>query len=160
MSHETIEAKVTHHFKASPERVYDAMTEPGKARLWNEAWLKQAGLTGPIVRFEMDVREGGSFFYADMRDGEEARAWGTFRVLHRPTKIQHTWFVDESEEENEVSLVTIIIEPAPDGEGSTVTLYHEMGAEWADYVERTEEGWSKMLYAVDGLLEAEGSAAS
>jgi uncharacterized protein YndB with AHSA1/START domain len=159
MSSETIEAKVTHHFTASPERVYDAMTEPAKARLWNEAWLRQAGLPGPIVRFEMDVREGGAFFYSDMRDGVEAGAWGTFRALHRPTKVQYTWFVDESEEEG-VSLVTIIIEPAPDGEGSTVTLYHEMDAEWVDYVEQTEAGWGKMLHAVDGLLTAEGASAS
>lgn len=152
---EKIEAKVTHHFRASPDRVYDAVTDPQKARLWNEAWMAQAGLTGPIVRFEMDVREGGKFFYSDMRDGEEAQAWGTFLVLHRPNKIQHTWIVDESEEDDP-SMVTIIIEPAPDGRGSTVTLYHEMNAEWEEYLKRTEQGWMKMLLAVDGLLEAEG----
>jgi uncharacterized protein YndB with AHSA1/START domain len=131
------------------------MTDPEKARLWNEAWLAQGGLKGEIVRFEMDVREGGTFFYSDVRDGEESKAWGTFLVLHRPTKIQHTWYVDESEE-GELSLVTTIIEPAPDGKGSTVTLYHEMNAEWEEYLERTEQGWMKMLLAVDGLLEAEG----
>jgi len=40
----------------------------------------------------------------------------------------------------------------PDGDGCVVTIVHEMDAEWSDYVERTESGWSRMLAAVDNLV--------
>jgi len=151
---EKIETKVTHHFAASPERVYDAMTDPEKVRLWQRAWLVESGLPGEITHCEIDPRVGGTFLYAGLRNGREARHWGTFLELDRPTKIVHTWIVDKSEEDDP-SLVTIIIEPAPDGDGSTVTLYNEMDAQWADYREGTEKGWLAMLAAIDGLLSGE-----
>jgi uncharacterized protein YndB with AHSA1/START domain len=153
---ERIEAKVTHHFAASPERVYDAMTDPEQVRRWQRAWLIQGGLPGVVTHCEIDPQVGGKFLYADMRDGDEARHWGTFLALERPIKIAHTWIVDESEEDDP-SVVTIIIEPAPVGNGTTVTLYNEMDAQWADYRERTERGWMAMLTAVDGLPSAQGA---
>lgn len=151
-----IEAKVTHHFAASPERVYDAMTDPDQVRLWQQAWLLEGHASGGITRCEIDPHVGGKFVYAGTRDGEETGAWGTFLALERPTKIVHTWIVDESEEDDP-SVVTIIIEPAPEGDGATVTLYNEMDAQWADYRERTEKAWMAMLTAIDGLLSAQGA---
>lgn len=152
---DTIEAKVTHRFKASPERVYDAFLDPVKVRLWQQAWGLQAGTAGEMTACEIDPVVGGKFLFADMREDGEARHWGTFQALDRPRKIAFTWFTDPSEED-ELSLVTLIIEPAPDEPGAVVTLYHEMGGQWADWVPQTEKGWITMLEAIDAVLLAEG----
>ncbi len=69
--------------------------------------------------------------------------------LDRPRKIVFTWIVSESEEADP-SKVTLSIQP--EAEGCLVTLIHEMDAKWAEYVSRTEGGWSRMLEHVDLLL--------
>jgi uncharacterized protein YndB with AHSA1/START domain len=142
-------AKVTHRFAASPERVYDAWLDPAKLRAWMSAALKQMGLSGEMKRVEVDARVGGKFFFSDMREAGEARHWGTYRVLDRPRRIEFTWIVDASQED-EPSIVTITIEP--DGSGSLVTIEH--AKIFASYVERVESGWSNMLRAVDAMLQA------
>lgn len=145
-----IEAKVTHRFKASADRVYDAWLDPKKGRLWMEAALIQLGLAGDIQRVEIDARVGGKFFFSDMRDGTEARHWGTYLELDRPRKIAFTWIVDEAEEADP-SKVALTIEP--DGEGCIATIVHEMDAKWADFISQTEGGWSGMLRAIDAWLD-------
>lgn len=150
MSQNTIEAKVTHHFAAAPEAVFDALTEPASVRLWQAEWLAR-GPGGEMVTCEIDAREGGSFLYVDRRAEGEARARGTFLAVERPTKLSFTWIADESAAE-ETSVVTVILEPAPDGNGSTATLYHEMDAQWADHREATERAWRTMLEAVDAVM--------
>lgn len=154
MAH-SIEAKVTHRFKASPERVYDALLDPQKVRLWQQAWGRQAGLSGEMTACEIDPVVGGSFLFADRRADGEARHWGRFETLERPKKIAFTWYTDPSEE-GQLSLVTLIIEPEPDGPGAIVTLYHEMEPQWAETITQTEQGWITMLMAIDGVLLAEG----
>ncbi len=145
----TIEARVTHRFKATAERVYDAWLDPERVRLWIAAALKTWGLPGEIERIEIDARVGGKFFFSDIRDGKPARHWGTYLELDRPRKIVFTWIVDESEEANP-STVTLTIQPEPDG--CVATIVHEMDQEWAEYVAQTESGWGRMLQAVDGVL--------
>jgi uncharacterized protein YndB with AHSA1/START domain len=145
----TIEARVTHRFKAAAERVYDAWLNPDQVRAWMAATTRSLGLAGDIRRVEIDARVGGRFFFSDMRDGEEARHWGTYLQLDRPRKIVFTWIVDESEEANP-STVTLTIESEP--EGCTAIIVHEMDAEWEAYRSRTESGWARMLHEVDRLL--------
>lgn len=152
---EKIEAKVTHRFKASPSQVYDTYLDPERARLWQRAWLQQSGLKGELTECQIDPVVGGQFLFADWRDEGEARHWGTFKALHRPTRIAFTWITDPSQEADP-SLVTIIIEPEPDGPGAVATLYHEMDAQWADTIKQTERGWIAMLMGIDAMLIAEG----
>jgi uncharacterized protein YndB with AHSA1/START domain len=140
-------AQVTHRFAASPERVYDAWLDPAKLRLWMSAALKEMGLSGEIKRIDVDPRIGGTFFFSDMREAGEAKHWGTYRVLDRPRKIEFTWIVDASEND-EPSVVTITIEP--DGTGCVATIAH--AKIWASYVEKVEMGWSRMLRAIDTML--------
>jgi uncharacterized protein YndB with AHSA1/START domain len=144
-----IEAKVSHRFKAPAERVYDAWLDPEKTRAWMAASLRSFGLPGDIQRIEIDTRVGGKFFFSDIRDGTEARHWGTYLELDRPRKIVFTWIVDESEEDNP-SRVTLTIEP--DADGCVATIVHAMDPKWAEYVARTEDGWGRMLRHVDALL--------
>jgi uncharacterized protein YndB with AHSA1/START domain len=144
-----IEAKVSHHLKAPAERVYDAWLDPEQARIWMTAALKSLGLTGDIQRIEIDAKVGGKFFFSDMRDGTEARHWGTYLELDRPTRIVFTWIVDESEEANP-SKVTLTIQP--EANGCVATIIHEMDKAWIDYVAQTENGWARMLQQVGNIL--------
>jgi uncharacterized protein YndB with AHSA1/START domain len=144
-----VEAKVVHRFKAAPERVYDAWLRPETVRIWLQAALRQGGLSGDLRTIEIDPRVGGRFVFSDMRDAGEARHWGTYLVLDRPREIVFTWITDKSEEANP-SKVTLTIEK--DGEGSIVTLTHEMDRKWTEYVSRTERGWARMLDAIGELL--------
>jgi uncharacterized protein YndB with AHSA1/START domain len=144
-----IEARVSHRFKASAERVFDSWLDPEQVRLWIAASLKSFGLAGDIRRIEIDARVGGRFYFSDMRDGTEARHWGTYLELDRPRKIVFTWIVDESEEANP-STVTLTIQTEPDG--CTAIIVHELDAKWVDYIARTESGWAGMLNEVERLL--------
>ncbi|MBI3837458.1 MAG: SRPBCC domain-containing protein [Planctomycetia bacterium] len=144
-----IEARVSHRFKASAERVYDAWLNPEKVRAWMAAALRSFGLAGDIRRIEIDARVGGKFYFSDMRDGTEATHWGTYLELDRPRKIVFTWIVAESEEANP-STVTLTIQS--DSDGCVATIVHEMDAKWVDYVSRTETGWAQMLHEVECLL--------
>jgi uncharacterized protein YndB with AHSA1/START domain len=146
---QTIEARTSHHFHMPAERVYDAWLDPSSARVWMAAALRTWGLAGDLRRIEIDARVGGKFFFSDIRNGEEARHWGTYLELDRPRKIVFTWIVDESEEANP-STVTLTIEPEPDG--CTATIVQEMDAKWVDYISQTESGWSRMLAEVDHFL--------
>ena len=47
----------------------------------------------------------------------------------------------------------VSVDVAPREEGSELTLTHELHPDWADYAERTEAGWKKML---DGLAAVLG----
>ncbi len=156
---DTLELKVTHRFAASPERVYDAVLDPGRARLWQQAWLAQTGGAGTVITCEIDPVVGGRFQFASRGpDAVMARSWGRYLRLERPHLLEFTWIVDPAEEDNP-SVVTLIIEPEPEGRGAVVTLYNPLGEGWEDYRERTERAWIAMLGAIDGVLRAEGPAA-
>jgi len=146
---EKIEVKVSHRFKASAERVYDAWLDPDKVRLRTTTALQSMGLSGEIAQCEIDATVGGTFLISDMRDGNEAKHWGTYLELERPRKIVFTWITDESEE-SDPSKVSLTIEP--DGDGCLVTIVHELDAKWADYKEQTAMGWSSALQATERVL--------
>lgn len=143
---ERVYANASLRFEASPERVFDAWLDPQKARVWMAAALREMGLPGDIRRVQIDTRVGGSFTFSDMRDGVEARHWGTYLEMDRPRRLVFTWIVDESEEADP-SKVTLTIEP--DGAGCIATVVHELDAAWVEYVARTEEGWTRMLHAIN-----------
>lgn len=144
-----IQARATHRFKASPERVFDAWLDPSKVRVWMAAALREMGLAGDIREVRIEPRIGGSFFFSDMRDGSEARHWGTYLELDRPHRLVFTWIVDSSGEADP-SKVALSIEP--DGDGCIATIVHDLDPAWAAYASRTEQGWARMLGAIDATL--------
>lgn len=144
----TVEARVQHRFKsATAEDVFDAWLNEDDVRAWMGAALKTHGQAGDIRRIEIDPRPGGSFFFSDMRDGEEAEHWGTYRALERPRLIEFTWFTSKKDEKESTSLVRVEI--TPETEGCSVVLTHEMDAAYADYREQTQKGWNTMLASIE-----------
>ena len=145
-----VQAVVTHRFQAPAERVFDAWLDPVLIREGLRSALFDMGLPGTITTVKVDPRVGGTFEFADQRPGVEARHWGTYLALERPRKVQFTWVTDPSEDEQS-SIVTVSI--TRDGSGCRVELVHDMSAEWREYVERTQVGWSRMLAAIGELCE-------
>ncbi len=144
-----LEVTVSHRFRASAERVYDAWLNPDKVRVWMRTAGQRMGLSGDIGQIEIDPKVDGAFLFSDMRDGVETKHWGTYLELDRPHRIVFTWIIDEAEE-SDPGRVNLTIEL--DGEGCIVTIVHDMDAKWADYEEQTKNGWSCMMQAIDALL--------
>ena len=145
-----VKAAVTIRVAAQPEAVYDAWLDPASVRTWMSASLRAMGLPGDVRSVEIDARLNGRFLWSDMREGGEARHWGSYLELDRPRRISFTWIVDESEEADP-SRVMLTIEP--DGDGCHASIVHWLDADWASYIPQTENGWSNMLRAVADLLE-------
>lgn len=144
----TIEARVSHQFRAPAGQVYDDWLDPAKARRWMAAALQTMGLAGDMKQIEIDARVGGKFLFTDQRGEVEARHWGAYLELERPRRIVFTWIVDESEE-SKPSTVFLTIQP--DGDSCVVTIVHQLDAAWADYVPRVEAGWGNMLAAIERI---------
>lgn len=151
-----IEARVGEQLRCTPEQLFSAWLEPPQIRQWMASALKTYGLPGELRRIETDARVGGKFCFSDMRNGAEAVHVGSYLELERPRRIVFTWMVgataEEAEKETNPSKVTLKIEPAADG--CIATMVHEMDAKWAEYVSRTEDGWRRMLRAIEALYAA------
>ena len=49
----------------------------------------------------------------------------------------------------------VTVEIASVAEGCELTLTHQIPAEWAEFVNRTKEGWTKMLASLEKTLAQE-----
>lgn len=146
-----IEAKTVHEFKTvAAERVFDAWLAPDTVRQWLSSALQSLGLAGDIRRIEIDPRVGGRFTFSDQRGEDEAVHWGTYLELDRPRKIVFTWFTTVEDEREGSSVVTLTL--APKGAGCVATIVHRLSAKYAEYVQRTAQGWERMLVHTEKLL--------
>ncbi|MCW9705662.1 SRPBCC family protein [Fodinibius salsisoli] len=150
MTHQTQKekprVKVEKEFNVPAQQVFDAWLEPDMLSKW---------MFGPDVREEevvslhTDAIEGGTFSFVVRRDGEELDHRGTYREVERPHRLVFTWGVDQ--EAGDESVVTINIKST--ATGCHLTLVHVMDPKWADYAERTREGWTYMLGKLDTILK-------
>ena len=146
MSRESpIAARVVRRFDAPPERVFDAWLDPAQLGRW---------MFGPAVREEevvslsLDPRVGGGFSFVVRRGEAVIDRVGRYREIVRPLLLVFTWGIaGEPHGESKV-----IVEIRPSGNGSELTLTHEMAPRWLEFVGRSEEAWRKMLDALDAAL--------
>lgn len=135
--------KVVHRFKSAPERVFDAWLAPEIIGQW---------MFGPklrdeeILRISIDAQVGGSFSFLVRRQGEDIDHVGRYLEIDRPRRLVFTWGIGEGDSS------LIVVEIAPDGTGCELTLTHELHPDWAEYAERTEAGWTKMLGVLAEVL--------
>ena len=142
MSPETessVSARVTRRFSSSPERVFDVWLDPGKVPQWFAPEL------GEMVRVEIDPRVGGSFSFMQRRDGEDVDHVGEYLEIDRPRRLVFTWGVPPEPPDKS----RVLIDITPLETGCELTLTHELHPDWADYVDRTEAAWAKMLDTMD-----------
>lgn len=144
-SEASLTVRVTRRFTAPPENVFDAWLKPELIAGWMFA---HTGLEEDVVRLATDPRVGGAFSFLVRRQGQEIDHMGHYHEVDRPRRLVFSWTIAPHPEEG--SLVTIDIVPLE--EGCELTLTHEIPAEFAEFVQRTEEGWTKMLKALDEAL--------
>jgi uncharacterized protein YndB with AHSA1/START domain len=134
-------------FKVPPQRVYDAILSTEMIGRF---------MFGPLLREEEilhirnDPRVGGVFSYKVRRGDDVIDHIGRFLELDPPRRIAFTWAIAEESDDGDPSIVTIDIAPTPDG--CSVRLMHEMPPEWADFIDRSRQGWEKMLGVLATLL--------
>jgi uncharacterized protein YndB with AHSA1/START domain len=134
----TAVVRVSHHFAAPAEFVFDAWLEPALIERW---------MFGPAVRDEeiidlkVDPRIGGSFSFVVRRQGKPIDHVGTYREIDRPRRLAFTWGV--AGDSAGKSVVTVEIKPT--AHGCELQLTHAMDRRWAEFANRVQEGWTKML---------------
>ena len=152
---ETRTVRITRHYPASPEQVFDAWLTPALARRF---LFSVPG--GEMVRAEVDARVGGGFTFTDRRPGgsgsgggdaaggsQDVAHVGQYEVIERPRKLVFSFGVPQFTRET----TRVTLDFAGEAGGCALTLTHE--GVWADYAERTQQGWTMML---EGLGRALG----
>jgi uncharacterized protein YndB with AHSA1/START domain len=143
----TVRTRVTRRFSASAERVFDAWLDPGKVMQWMST-PHNHGISGHMVRAEIDARVGGGFSFVDLRDGEEVDHVGEYLEIDRPRRLVFTWSVPKLSPDAD----RVIVEIEPLETGCELTLTCEMHPNWADYAPQTEKGWTMLVDAIAEVL--------
>jgi len=141
LSQEPLTIRVTHRFRASPERVFDAWLAPESAGKWLFATP-----TGRMVRVEVDPRVGGRFAFVDRRGGEEVEHLGEYLALERPHCLVFRFAVPKFSPER----TRVCLEIVPGDGGCMLTLTHE--GVLSAYASRTAEGWTTILDGLEAAL--------
>lgn len=128
--------------KASPARVWAAITQPDLMMQW---WGPDAGPTLSVVA---DVRPGGRFSVVfRLLDGSEHNPAGIYREVVPERKLAFTWDLPETEEQE--SLVTFLLEPFEGG--VELTLRHEHLPD-EESRKSHEAGWAGLLQKLPAFL--------
>jgi uncharacterized protein YndB with AHSA1/START domain len=139
---EKFTVQVTHRYKSSAERVFDAWLNPEITIKWMFATE-----TGTMVRADVDARVGGRFNFTDRRDGEDVEHIGEYLEIDRPRRLVFTFGVPKYS--NEMSRVTVEIEPLPDG--SELKLTNEGIPQ--EYRADTQRGWTTLLGRLETIVD-------
>jgi uncharacterized protein YndB with AHSA1/START domain len=133
-------------FSVPPQRVYDAILD---------SKMISRFMFGPLLREEKilhirnEPKVGGEFSYKVRRGEHEIDHVGKFLELIPPKRIVFTWGI-AGESDGDGSTVAIDITPTPDG--CSLRLMHEMPAQWADFLDRSQAAWQKMFGVLATLL--------
>jgi uncharacterized protein YndB with AHSA1/START domain len=126
--------------RATPERLFEAWTQPGQLKQW---WGPE---TVTCIAAEVDLRVGGRYRLANQfPDGSVVWIIGEFQVIEAPYRLTYTWQIEESSGSSE--LVTVRFEPHGGEIEVTVTHTRILDRTTRD---RHEQGW---LGCLKGLVE-------
>lgn len=135
---------ISRKFDASAEHVFDAWLDPDTARNWFFA-------TGPgeMVRYDMEPHVGGSFVFTERRDGQDVEHVGEYLEIERPHRLVFIFAVPAFDPEPS----TVTVEISRLDKGCGLPLTHLFKAEYAEFEDRTRQGWTTMLTALAAQLE-------
>lgn len=131
--------EVSRRLSATPEQAFDAWLDPRSASRW--LFATEGGV---MERCEIEPRVGGRFTIVERRGADLAEHFGEYVELDRPTRLAFDFWTSFSDERTRVT-----VDIGRYGDGSLLTLTHD--GVWADYEEKTRQGWSKIL---NGLADA------
>lgn len=130
-------------FKAAPEKVWRAWTDPQTLKQWmapSDAFA--------VLLAEADVRVGGRYrIVMKSPDGEEHDVSGVYREVTLNRKLVYTWAWKGTPERE--SLVTVELRAA--GSGTELTLKHEQFVDAAAR-DRHQHGWDGCIGRLERLL--------
>jgi uncharacterized protein YndB with AHSA1/START domain len=132
---------IKRRFKASPEKVYAAWTEPEKLAHW----------MGPVgvlrVEAECDLRVGGRYHIKMVTADDQHDVSGVYREIVPNEKLVFTWAWKSTPERE--SLVTLTFKK--DGDGTIMTLSHE---QFFDETARDNHrtGWTGTMDKLENYL--------
>jgi len=140
-------ARVSRHIDAAPARVFDA---------WLDTNLLGRWMFGPgvrdeeIIHIKVNPMEGGSFSFKVRRGDSEIDHIGEYLEIQRPNRLIFTWGVQQDEG---TEFSRVVVEIAAEDRGCVLSIIHEMGAEWAGFVERAQRSWQLMADKLAESLE-------
>jgi uncharacterized protein YndB with AHSA1/START domain len=132
---------------ASPERIFDAWTQPEHLLVW---WGPR-----PVTcsGAEVDLRVGGRYRIANaVPDGTTVIIEGEFREIERPRKLVYTWRMGQGATES--SLVTVHFEAR--GDATQVIVVHDQIPS-AAVRESHQAGWNGCLEGLRTYFDASQS---
>lgn len=140
-----VRLSLTRSFAAPPERVFDAWLNPQDVGRFLFATPQ-----GEMQQVEIDARVGGEGLVVERRPLGDVRHRLRFELIDRPRRLVFLFAADPSSEDDWTRVSIDIIEtPA----GCALTLTHEMGAAWAQFVAQTHRGWTMILEGLAGVAE-------
>lgn len=117
MKRQLASVTLVRRIKATPARVWAAITQPDQMLLW---WGPDAG---PTLRVDCDVRPGGRFSVVFRTlDGQEYNPTGVYQDVVPEQRLAFTWDLPGTPEPK--SLVTFVLVPIDDGVELTLTHEH------------------------------------
>lgn len=142
---ENVSLTIRRTLAAPVDHVFRAWTDP----VWLARWFR-ASPAHECSLAETDLRVGGGFRLA-MRapDGDEHRAFGTYREIEPDRRLVFTWAWEGTPERE--SLVTIDLHAKEDG--TVLVLTHERFADEATR-DLHNEGWTACLDMLALALDA------
>ncbi len=149
MSDEPLGAiEVSHHYDATPERVFDAFLNVDVAR-----HFLFATKTGEMITAEIDPRVGGKFIFTERRpDMGDVLHTGEYLEIDRPRRLVFTFGVPQFDPR----MTTVTIEIEPVGAGAVLRL--SCNGIPPDFTDRTRHGWSVILAGLSPAYEGEHGA--
>ena len=136
---------VMRNIAAPPETVFDAWLDPVIA-----GRFLFATPDGEMLTVEIDARVGGRALIVERRASGDAHHHLLFDEIDRPHRLMFRFRADPAKE-GEWTRVTIDL--AAQGDGTRLTLTHEMDPAWAAYEEQTHKGWTMILASLATELE-------
>lgn len=127
---------VSRRFGATPEQVFDAWLDPAIAGKWLFATPG-----GNMLRAEIDARVGGRFVFVERRGEFEAYHGGEYYALVRPRLLCFSFAVNP----DLTDAATVNVEITPIDGGCELVLKQTMDKRFAEYLDRSIAGWTKLL---------------
>ena len=135
--------RLTRRFNASPEKVWQAWTDPQALK----QWFGPGEITS-VPMAEIDLRVGGRFHVLMLTDsGEEHDVSGIYQEVVPLKKLRFSWYWKSTPER--VSMVTVVLKPA--GKGTEMEFRHE---QFFNEEARSghEHGWTGSFQKLEALL--------
>lgn len=128
--------RVTRRYPYPAERIFDAWLNPA----FTSKWLF-ATPGGEMVRAEADPRVGGRFTFTEKREGEDFEHTGEYLEIERPRRLVFTFGLPKFSD----NFDRVTVEITPSGDGCELALTHEYNPKWAEFADRTRDGWATII---------------